>query len=146
MRRLERLAKAFPDHYWVDLALAAAERRDGKVAIAEARYERLLRSRPRNRAVVLGYAEALVERGGREAGERAVAVMRPLLDHGADPTLTQEGDFVPLHSAAQNQNLEMARLLLQHGADPAATSREGKSALEYSPGTPEWVALLQPAR
>ena len=88
-QRLRELAAAHPDEYWFDLALAAAERRDGQVAMAEARYERLLRNRPQNRAVILSYAQALIERGDSEAGERAVAAMRALLDRGADDLTLQ---------------------------------------------------------
>ncbi|MCB1559823.1 MAG: M48 family metallopeptidase [Xanthomonadales bacterium] len=86
---LTRLAESLPDDDWIQLALADAEHRDGKVALAEARYERLLRNRPQNRAVILAYAQALNERGGREAGERAVAALRPLLDRGGDDLTLQ---------------------------------------------------------
>ncbi|MEZ5463828.1 MAG: M48 family metalloprotease [Lysobacteraceae bacterium] len=89
VRRLQALAEANPREYWFDLALADAERRDGRIAMAEARYERLLRNRPQNRAVILSYAQALIERGDHEAGERAVAALRPLLDRGGDDLTLQ---------------------------------------------------------
>ncbi|MEZ5439061.1 MAG: hypothetical protein R3F12_12030 [Lysobacteraceae bacterium] len=89
IKRLQALASAHPDQYWMELALASAERRDGQVAIAEARYDRLLRTRPQNRAVILSYAQALIERGDQEAGERAVEVLRPLIDRGGDDLALQ---------------------------------------------------------
>lgn len=89
IKRLQALASAHPDQYWMELALASAERRDGQVAIAEARYDRLLRNRPQNRAVILSYAQALIERGDQEAGERAVEVLRPLIDRGGDDLALQ---------------------------------------------------------
>ena len=89
IRRLQQLSQTHPDIYWIDLALAAAERRDGQVAMAEARYEQLLRNRPQNRAVILSYAQALIERGDQEAGERAVAALRPLLDRGGNDLALQ---------------------------------------------------------
>jgi len=75
-----------PDNLWVSLALAQAESRTGKTAQANRRFDELRRRMPGSRPVALGYAEALLEQGGADAGRRAQEVLRPLLARaGADP-------------------------------------------------------------
>jgi ankyrin repeat protein len=50
------------------------------------------------------------------------AVVKCLLDRGADPNIRDEGDAaMPLHFAAENQDLSVIRLLIEHGADPIGT-------------------------
>ena len=50
------------------------------------------------------------------------AVVRCLLDRGADPNIRDEGDAaMPLHFAAENQDLGVIRLLIEHGADAIGT-------------------------
>ena len=39
-----------------------------------------------------------------------------LLDHGAQVNVKQKSGVTPLHSAAQNGNLELLIILLEHGA------------------------------
>ena len=90
LQRLERLAErqaaGAATALWVQLATAEAEQRAERMALAEARYERLLRSHPRHPAVALSYAGALAERGTPADGRRAQEVLRPLLDQdGGDP-------------------------------------------------------------
>ena len=47
------------------------------------------------------------------------AVVRALLDRGADPNIRDEGDnAMPLHFAAENQDFPVIRMLIAHGADP----------------------------
>lgn len=86
---LAALLGRHPGDRWITLALAEAEARTGKAAAVDARMEELLRQNPRNRAVVLTYAGILAERNTREAGQRAQAVLRPLLGGGADDALFQ---------------------------------------------------------
>lgn len=75
-----------PGDVWLSLALAQAEARAGRLAAADARFEALLERMPTNRAVALTYAEVLGERNNRDAGQRAQAVLRPLLGSStADP-------------------------------------------------------------
>jgi len=85
----ELLAKR-PGDMWLTLALAEAESRSGKAASADTRFEALLRQMPNNRAVVLTYARALVERDTAASGKRAQAVLRPLVGRSTgDPEFQQ---------------------------------------------------------
>jgi ankyrin repeat protein len=55
------------------------------------------------------------------------AVVRTLVERGADPNIRDEGDNAyPLHFAAERGDLAVVRLLLAHGADPtgAGTTHE----------------------
>lgn len=85
-RGFEALLASSPGDTWLLLGLARAESRQGLHAAADARYEDLVRRMPRNRAVVLGYAETLVERNNAESGRRAQDILRPLMAaSGEDP-------------------------------------------------------------
>jgi len=89
-RDLTELLKDHPDNLWVALALAESESRAGQPAQANARFDALLRQHPGSRPVALTYAEILNEQGGREAGQRAQAMLRPLLSQsGNDPVFQQ---------------------------------------------------------
>ncbi len=89
-RELATLLEANPDNLWIALALGEAESRSGQPAKANARFEQLLHARPGNRPVALTYAQILNEQGGRSAGERAQAMLRPLLSQsGNDPIFQQ---------------------------------------------------------
>jgi ankyrin repeat protein len=49
------------------------------------------------------------------------AVVRCLLERGANPNIRDEGDAAtPLHFAAEKQHLRIIRLLIEHGAEPIA--------------------------
>ena len=87
---LAGLQKTYPDNLFVALALGQAESRAGQPVQANARFEQLLREHPNSRPVALTYAEILNEQGGREAGQRAQAMLRPLLSQsGNDPVFQQ---------------------------------------------------------
>ena len=50
------------------------------------------------------------------------AVVRCLLERGANPNIRDDGDnAMPLHFAAENGHLAIIRLLVEHGADPIGT-------------------------
>lgn len=88
LAQLDAIADPDPGHFWVPLARAELLSRSGKSAEAEALYERLLASHTRSRAIALSYADALLKRNGIEQGQRAQAVLRPLMTDGAnDPAL-----------------------------------------------------------
>jgi len=89
-RDLAALLQDHPDNLWVALALGEAESRSGQRAEANARFDTLLRQHPGSRPVALTYAEILNEQGGREAGQRAQAMLRPLMaQSGNDPVFQQ---------------------------------------------------------
>jgi hypothetical protein len=55
------------------------------------------------------------------------AIVRTLLDRGADPNIRDEGDAAyPIHFAAERGDLPIVKLLVEHGADPigAGTDHE----------------------
>ncbi len=87
---LEPLLLKHPDSLWLELALGESESRGGKTALANQRFNRLLRQTPHNRAVALTYAQMLNEQGSRESGKRAQAVLRPLLGDSADDPVFQQ--------------------------------------------------------
>ena len=51
------------------------------------------------------------------AAGRAQAVAKLLLDAGANVNARQHGGWTPLHSVAQNGDVEFARVLTEAGAD-----------------------------
>lgn len=79
---LSGLAARHPDLYWIDLAMAEAEQRAGRLDQADARFAALLADQPQNRAVALAYADALAARGRPQDGQRGLSVLRPLLAQG----------------------------------------------------------------
>lgn len=79
LAELAPLAQAHPDNLWVQIAMGEAEAHTGRLADADRRFEALLARMPTHRALALAYARLLGERDTREAGARAVAVLRPLL-------------------------------------------------------------------
>lgn len=75
---LAELLQQHPGNLWLTLSLAEAESRSGDARAADQRLDALLKQSPTRRAVALTYAGLLNEQGGREAGLRAQAILRPL--------------------------------------------------------------------
>ena len=98
-KELDPLLAAHPGTLWLELALAEAESRSGDAAAANRRFDALLRHLPQSRPVALTYARVLNEQGGREAGVRAQAVLRPLLARAADDPVFQQ-QFAPANELA----------------------------------------------
>lgn len=81
------LLQAHPDNWWLAVGMAEADNGSGHRAEADTRLSALLHRMPGNRAIAIAYAQILNQRGGREAGQRAVELLRPLAaDGGDDPT------------------------------------------------------------
>ena len=81
---LSALLGRHPHDVWIGLALAESEAHAGRAEAADRRFEALLERMPRNPAVALTYADVLVARDTPEAGRRAQAVLRPLLNSSND--------------------------------------------------------------
>ena len=58
-----------------------------------------------------------------------VQVSELLLDHGADPNISDENGATPLHRAASKGNLEIVKLLLQFNCRIDAMDRQGNTPL-----------------
>lgn len=60
-------------------------------------------------------------------GETALALVRVLVERGAEVNVQQEGGWTPLHQAAHHGQEELVTLLLEKGADRAALSADGQT-------------------
>jgi uncharacterized protein len=68
-----------------------------------------------------------------------------LLQHGADPNISEQGGYTPLHAAAENGDIEVIRVLLYGGADLTLRRDDGKAPLDLAleAGHTEAAKLLQ---
>ena len=66
------------------------------------------------------------------AASRNVAIVRAVLEAGADPNAQQQQGFRPMHEAGTNGNLELAELLVSHGGDPTLANDAGKSSIDFA--------------
>ena len=64
--------------------------------------------------------------------ERAVDVVRRLLEHGADPNPCEHNQSAPLHQASSHRWPDVARLLLSYGARVDEKDDEGKTSLQVA--------------
>jgi beta-barrel assembly-enhancing protease len=90
IKELEPLLAKHADDPWLVLGMADAEARSGKTEAADARLEAQLQRMPEHRPTALGYAQLLAERNTRAAGQRAQAVLRPLLSRAKDDPVFQK--------------------------------------------------------
>jgi ankyrin repeat protein len=60
------------------------------------------------------------------------AIVRLLLEHGADPDAPERAGYTPLHASAENGDLESTRLLLDAGADPTRAGPDGRSPADFA--------------
>lgn len=60
------------------------------------------------------------------------AMVKTLLERGADPDARQQGGWTSLHNAAAQGNVEIVRLLRAKGADVSARTEDGKTAADLA--------------
>jgi uncharacterized protein len=60
------------------------------------------------------------------------AMVKKLLDKGANPDARQQGGWTSLHNAASQGNVEIVRLLRATGADVSARTDDGKTAADLA--------------
>lgn len=79
--------------------------------------------------------------------EASLALVRRLLEAGADVEAEQAGGFRPLHQAAAAGRRELVDLFLAHGADVTAESDAGKTPADFADerGHDELAGVLRPA-
>ncbi|MBK8901048.1 MAG: ankyrin repeat domain-containing protein [Anaerolineaceae bacterium] len=61
-----------------------------------------------------------------------LAILRALLEKGADVNAAQEGGYTAVHQAAHRNNVPMAQLLLEFGADPHQPDANDQTALQLA--------------
>ncbi|MGZ5426886.1 MAG: ankyrin repeat domain-containing protein [Thermoanaerobaculia bacterium] len=61
-----------------------------------------------------------------------VAMVKKLLDRGADPDACQQSGWTSLHGAASQGSVEIVRLLRANGADVSARTDDGKTAADLA--------------
>ncbi len=66
------------------------------------------------------------------AAGRSIAVVKLLLDHGADAGAQQHSGWTPLHAAAQNGDVPMATMLVTAGADVNARADNQQRPLDLA--------------
>ena len=66
-------------------------------------------------------------------GSKSPAVVKALLDSGADVNARAEGGWTPLLlAAAYSKNLAVVKTLLDAGADPKARTQDGKTPFDHA--------------
>lgn len=66
------------------------------------------------------------------AAHSHAAIIRLLLERGANVNARQQGGETPLMEAAQNGETELVDLLFEHGANAALTTDDGRTAADFA--------------
>ena len=67
-----------------------------------------------------------------DAGASDIAIVRMLLDKGAEPNAKSQSGSTPLHTVAFTGDRASLDLLLKHGADPTIKNNDGKTAADIA--------------
>jgi predicted Zn-dependent protease len=84
--QMQKLLKTYPGNQILQIGLADAYLQSGQRGAALSLYAELNRLSPRNRAIALGYAQALVA-GNSDDAIQAANMLRPMLDDTDEPTV-----------------------------------------------------------
>jgi predicted Zn-dependent protease len=84
LAELHKLVARQPASSVLQLALAHAEDQAGHRGAAFKIYEQLSGDYPGNRAITLTFADALLAQGSKKSADRALELLRPLVEHHAD--------------------------------------------------------------
>jgi ankyrin repeat protein len=114
---------------WIALTRVAADAVPGETALTELLEAAGRGNAPAVAAILDKHPDIINECGtlpgntGRRTalhiGSGHEAVVRTLLERGADPNIRDEGDNAfPIHFAAERGDLAIVKLLIEHGADP----------------------------
>ncbi len=60
------------------------------------------------------------------------AIVKIILERGADPNLSDSNGTTPLHYATMSENYELVKILLDYKADRYKMNNKGKSAFDYA--------------
>lgn len=60
------------------------------------------------------------------------AIVKALLENGADPNLADNNGTTPLHYATMSENYELVNMLIGYKADKYKMNNKGKSAFDYA--------------
>lgn len=72
------------------------------------------------------------------------AIVKLLLDNGADPDAQQEGGYTALMSAAMHGDRGLIKLLLEAGADRRKTDDQGQTAYDHATGKGFEIDSIKP--
>ena len=68
----------------------------------------------------------------RAAEDGRLALVRNLLEAGANPNAKSDGDVNVLMCAAARGHVEVVKVLLESGAEPNARTRKGRTAIDIA--------------
>lgn len=86
---LNDLYTKYPNNIWISIARAQAADMAKKSALAQTRFEVLLQQFPYNRAVIIAYAQFLIEQNNREMAARAQVILRTLSNNSNEDVVFQ---------------------------------------------------------
>lgn len=86
---LNSLISRYPNNLWIGIAQASAAQSLKNSGLAQMRYEQLLMKFPKNHAVILSYAEFLLEQNNKQMALRAQEILREISNNSAEDVIFQ---------------------------------------------------------